>query len=157
MDFGSEGFGAKGAELKGPNKELNSERPIAFRRLLNVAERCFGRREGVNPWHFCGRGFLCRQRSYWPGSTRIVGQSNHRLRAAARRAEGDDARNQSGAKMVGHVGQIPAPADFQDEDELLDQLFNSSEKRLARVLLPMARFGKEGVPEMLVPRMTKKP
>lgn len=39
------------------------------------------------------------------------------------------------------------------QDDLVDQLFNSSEKRLARVLLLMAQFGKEGVSEMLVPRL----
>src|SRR6266480_987321 len=33
------------------------------------------------------------------------------------------------------------------EEDLVDQLFNSSEKRLARVLLMLAHFGKEGVPE----------
>src|SRR5213595_2315388 len=32
------------------------------------------------------------------------------------------------------------------EEDLVDQLFNSSEKRLARVLLMLAHFGKEGVP-----------
>src|SRR5580704_14482051 len=32
------------------------------------------------------------------------------------------------------------------EEDLVDQLFNSSEKRLARILLLLARFGKEGVP-----------
>src|SRR5580698_7019367 len=41
------------------------------------------------------------------------------------------------------------------QDDLLDQLFNSSEKRLARVLLLMAQFGKEGVSEMLVPRLSQ--
>jgi len=39
--------------------------------------------------------------------------------------------------------------------DLVDQLFNSSEKRLARVLLLMAHFGKEGVPEMSVPRLSQ--
>ena len=39
------------------------------------------------------------------------------------------------------------------QDDLVDQLFNSSEKRLARVLLLMAQFGKEGVSEMSVPRL----
>ena len=33
------------------------------------------------------------------------------------------------------------------EEDLVDQLFNSSEKRLARILLLLARFGKEGAPE----------
>jgi len=41
------------------------------------------------------------------------------------------------------------------QDDLVDQLFNSSEKRLARVLLLMAQFGKEGVSEMLVPRLSQ--
>ena len=37
------------------------------------------------------------------------------------------------------------------QDDLVDQLFNSSEKRLARVLLLMAHFGKEGVSEWWSP------
>jgi CRP/FNR family cyclic AMP-dependent transcriptional regulator len=37
------------------------------------------------------------------------------------------------------------------EEDLVDQLFNSSEKRLARVLLMLAHFGKEGIPETVVP------
>ena len=41
------------------------------------------------------------------------------------------------------------------EEDLVDQLFNSSEKRLARVLLMLARFGKEGVPETLVPKISQ--
>ncbi|HLW86713.1 MAG TPA: Crp/Fnr family transcriptional regulator [Candidatus Sulfotelmatobacter sp.] len=41
------------------------------------------------------------------------------------------------------------------QDDLVDQLFNSSEKRLARVLLLMAHFGKEGAPEMSVPRLSQ--
>ena len=41
------------------------------------------------------------------------------------------------------------------QDDLIDQLFNSSEKRLARVLLLMAHFGKEGVSEMTVPRLSQ--
>ena len=41
------------------------------------------------------------------------------------------------------------------EEDLVDQLFNSSEKRLARVLLMLARFGKEGIPEPVVPKMSQ--
>ncbi|MBA3915531.1 MAG: Crp/Fnr family transcriptional regulator [Acidobacteriales bacterium] len=41
------------------------------------------------------------------------------------------------------------------EEDLIDQLFNSSEKRLARVLLMLAHFGKEGVPETVVPRISQ--
>jgi CRP/FNR family transcriptional regulator, cyclic AMP receptor protein len=41
------------------------------------------------------------------------------------------------------------------EEDLVDQLFNSSEKRLARVLLLLARFGKEGTPEGVVPKISQ--
>ena len=39
------------------------------------------------------------------------------------------------------------------EEDLVDQLFNSSEKRLARILLLLAHFGKEGTPETVVPKL----
>jgi CRP-like cAMP-binding protein len=41
------------------------------------------------------------------------------------------------------------------EADLVDQLFNSSEKRLARILLLLAHFGKEGVPEAVVPKISQ--
>lgn len=41
------------------------------------------------------------------------------------------------------------------EADLVDQLFNSSEKRLARILLLLARFGKAGKPERVIPRISQ--
>jgi CRP-like cAMP-binding protein len=41
------------------------------------------------------------------------------------------------------------------QEDLVDQLFNSSEKRLARVLLLMAHFGKEGKSEGLIPKISQ--
>ncbi|MGA8186790.1 MAG: cyclic nucleotide-binding domain-containing protein [Candidatus Sulfotelmatobacter sp.] len=41
------------------------------------------------------------------------------------------------------------------EADLVDQLFNSSEKRLARILLLLARFGKEGTPETVIPKISQ--
>jgi CRP/FNR family cyclic AMP-dependent transcriptional regulator len=41
------------------------------------------------------------------------------------------------------------------EEDLVDQLFNSCEKRLARVLLMLAHFGKEGVPEAVIPKISQ--
>jgi CRP/FNR family transcriptional regulator, cyclic AMP receptor protein len=41
------------------------------------------------------------------------------------------------------------------EEDLVDQLFNSSEKRLARILLLLARFGKEGVPETVISKVSQ--
>jgi CRP-like cAMP-binding protein len=41
------------------------------------------------------------------------------------------------------------------EEDLVDQLFNSSEKRLARVLLLLANFGREGTPQTVIPKMSQ--
>lgn len=41
------------------------------------------------------------------------------------------------------------------EEDLVDQLFNSSEKRLARILLLLAHFGKEGVPDAVIPKISQ--
>jgi CRP-like cAMP-binding protein len=41
------------------------------------------------------------------------------------------------------------------EEDLVDQLFNSSEKRLARVLLLLAHFGKEGKQELVLPKISQ--
>ena len=41
------------------------------------------------------------------------------------------------------------------EEDLVDQLFNSSEKRLARVLLLLANFGKQGKPEPVIPKVSQ--
>ncbi len=44
---------------------------------------------------------------------------------------------------------------MRTQADLVDQLFNSSEKRLARILLLMAEFGKPGEPESLIPKITQ--
>jgi CRP/FNR family transcriptional regulator, cyclic AMP receptor protein len=41
------------------------------------------------------------------------------------------------------------------QEDLVDQLFNSSEKRLARALLLLAQFGKEGAPETVIPKISQ--
>ena len=42
------------------------------------------------------------------------------------------------------------------EEDLIDQLFNSSEKRLARALLLLARYGQQDVPQRVLPKMSQK-
>jgi CRP/FNR family cyclic AMP-dependent transcriptional regulator len=44
---------------------------------------------------------------------------------------------------------------MRTQADLIDQLFNSSEKRLARVLLLLAEFGRPGEPESLIPEITQ--
>lgn len=41
------------------------------------------------------------------------------------------------------------------QEDLIDQLFNSSEKRLARILLQLAQFGKEGTPQVVIPKISQ--
>jgi CRP/FNR family transcriptional regulator, cyclic AMP receptor protein len=43
---------------------------------------------------------------------------------------------------------------IRDEADLVDQLFNSTEKRLARILLLLAHYGKKGQPERIVPKVS---
>jgi CRP-like cAMP-binding protein len=44
---------------------------------------------------------------------------------------------------------------MRTQADLVDQLFNSSEKRLARLLLLLAHFGKEGVPQTVIPKISQ--
>jgi CRP-like cAMP-binding protein len=44
---------------------------------------------------------------------------------------------------------------IQVEEDLMDQLFNSSEKRLARTLLLLARYGKQGEPQKMLPKVSQ--
>jgi hypothetical protein len=44
---------------------------------------------------------------------------------------------------------------MRTQADLVDQLFNSSEKRLARILLLMAEFGQPGEPEPFIPKITQ--
>jgi CRP-like cAMP-binding protein len=41
------------------------------------------------------------------------------------------------------------------EEDLVDQLFNSSEKRLARALLLLARYGRDDVPQRVLPKLSQ--
>ena len=69
------------------------------------------------------------------------------------------------AEMIREMHDQPAFADLflkfllarsmRTQADLVDQLFNSSEKRLARILLLMAEFGKPGEPETFIPPISQ--
>jgi CRP/FNR family cyclic AMP-dependent transcriptional regulator len=44
---------------------------------------------------------------------------------------------------------------LRSQEDLVDHLFNSSEKRLARILLLLARFGEKGAPETVIPKLSQ--
>jgi CRP/FNR family cyclic AMP-dependent transcriptional regulator len=100
----------------------------------------------VGPGHFFGEGCL----------------NGQNVRIATTRAVDDDCviTRLEKATMIATIHKEP---DFSElfmtylltrnsriEEDLIDQLFNSSEKRLARLLLLLANFGKEGSPEPIV-------
>ena len=105
----------------------------------------------VGPGHFFGEGCL----------------NGHPLRIATTRAVDDDCviTRLEKATMIATIHNEP---DFSElfmsylltrnsriEEDLIDELFNSSEKRLARLLLLLANFGKEGRPEPIVGKFSQ--
>jgi len=97
------------------------------------------------------------------GEGALAGQAL-RMGSAAAMTDCEVLRNEKKAMMAAlhrehafsdmFVGYLLA-RNIRYEEDLVDQLFNSSEKRLARVLLLLAHFGKEGVPEAVVPKISQ--
>ena len=104
----------------------------------------------LNPGDFFGEGCLAGQRLRMGSATAITDCALLKI----------DKRAIIGALHQGHafadlfVGYLLA-RNIRYEEDLVDQLFNSSEKRLARILLLLARFGKEGKPESVVPKISQ--
>src|SRR5271154_5661833 len=104
----------------------------------------------MGPDEFCGEGCL-------------TGQPRH-LATAAAMTECEIMRLEKSA-MICVLHEEPAFAEMfishilartiRVEADLVDQLFNSSEKRLARALLLLANFGKEGRPEPIVAKISQ--
>src|SRR6476469_2972344 len=110
-----------------------------------------GKEAVVGHGHFFGEGCL----------------NGHHVRIATTRAVDDDCviTRLEKATMIATIHNEP---DFSElfmsylltrnsriEEDLIDQLFNSSEKRLARLLLLLANFGKEGRPEPIVGKFSQ--
>ena len=60
--------------------------------------------------------------------------------------EGDAGGAPQGTQICRTFRDLPVTRSNRIEEDLIDQLFNSSEKRLARLLLLLANFGKDGKP-----------
>ena len=99
----------------------------------------------LGPGHFFGEGCL----------------NGHQLRIATTRAVDESVITRlEKATMIATIHNEPEFSELfmaylltrssRVEEDLIDQLFNSSEKRLARLLLLLANFGKEGRPEPIV-------
>ena len=104
----------------------------------------------LGPGHFFGEGCL----------------NGHPLRiATARTVDECVVTRLEKATMIATIHQEPEFSELfmaylltrnsRIEEDLIDQLFNSSEKRLARLLLLLANFGKEGKPEPIVGKFSQ--
>lgn len=104
----------------------------------------------LGPDEFCGEGCLAGQ--------------PRRMATAMAMTESEIMRLDKGA-IVGILHDEPAFSEMfvahllartiRVEEDLVDQLFNSSEKRLARALLLLANFGKEGRPEPIIAKVSQ--
>jgi len=104
----------------------------------------------LGPDHFLGEGCLNGQLHRMATATTITECSIMRLdRAAMIRALHDE------PEFSDLFITFLLHRNSRIEEDLVDQLFNSSEKRLARTLLLLANFGKEGRPESVIPQISQ--
>jgi CRP/FNR family cyclic AMP-dependent transcriptional regulator len=98
------------------------------------------------------------------GEASLVGQAQARLATAAALTDSSIVRLAKPAMMrllrddnefAGQMLNYVLTRNIRIEEDLVDQLFNSSEKRLARVLLLLANFGKEGAPAAVIPDVSQ--
>jgi len=85
---------------------------------------------------------------------RSVGNEKSRIRTRVDKKAMIDALHREQAFSDMFVAYLLA-RNVRYEEDLVDQLFNSSEKGLARVLLLLAHFGKEGNPETVIPKISQ--
>ena len=104
----------------------------------------------LGPGDFFGEGCLSGQKVYIGSATAITSTSvlaiekDEMLRVLHAEHEFSD-------RFIKHM----LSRNSRIETDLIDQLFNSTEKRLARTLLLLARYGKEGQPQKVLPKITQ--
>jgi CRP-like cAMP-binding protein len=104
----------------------------------------------LGPHEFCGEGCLAGQPRRIATATAMTECELTRVekRAMIRVIHDEPAFSEM---LVAHL----LARAIRAEEDLVDQLFNSSEKRLARTLLLLANFGKEGRPEPIIPNISQ--
>lgn len=104
----------------------------------------------LGPGEFFGEGCLAGQPLRMGSATAITPST---IRQVSRRKMSRLLHNQHGMsdKFIAHM----LARNIRIEQDLIDQLFHSSEKRLARALLLLARYGKQGKPTRIVPQVSQ--
>jgi len=74
---------------------------------------------------------------------------------ARHREKRDDSRAPWRTRVLRPLHRSYAGTNIRVEEDLVDQLFNSSEKRLARTLLLLARYGAPGLPQKVLPKVSQ--
>jgi hypothetical protein len=120
------------------------------------AECALQARQGSNDcaarcWRFLGRGI------HRLGSTPPAGNRHcdHGVLDLEDRKEPHGPHAPRATRVLGHVCWVVVERHNRTQADLVDQLFNSSEKRLARALLILSRVGKEVKTETVVPRVSQ--
>ena len=104
----------------------------------------------LGPDEFCGEGCLSGQPKRIASATALTGCEIMRIEKDAIVCALHDEPAFS-ELFLAHI----LKRTIRVEEDLVDQLFNSSEKRLARALLLLANFGKEGKPEPLIGKVSQ--
>jgi CRP/FNR family transcriptional regulator, cyclic AMP receptor protein len=99
---------------------------------------------------FCGEGCLAGQATRMGSATTVLRTVVLRIPAIAMR----QVLHVHTAFAEGFLAHMLA-RNIRIEEDLVDQLFNSSEKRLARTLLLLARFGKEEESQRVIPKLSQ--
>jgi CRP/FNR family transcriptional regulator, cyclic AMP receptor protein len=104
----------------------------------------------LGPGDFFGEGCLAGQPVRMGSATALVPSSILRVRKS-RMVQLLHSQHAMAARFISHM----LARNIRIEQDLIDQLFNSSEKRLARTLLLLARYGKDGRPARMVPKVSQ--
>ena len=104
----------------------------------------------LNPGNFFGEGALTGQPHRMASATTMTECSLMRIENRAML----DVLHREHAFSDMFVGYLLG-RNIRYEEDLVDQLFNSSEKRLARILLLLAQFGKEGRKDVVIPKVSQ--
>jgi CRP/FNR family cyclic AMP-dependent transcriptional regulator len=104
----------------------------------------------LGPTDFCGEGCLAGQAVRMATAVTMMDSTIVRIEKGAMVQALHD-RIEFSEKFMAHL----LARNVRVEEDLVDQLFNSSEKRLARILLLLANFGKEGRPEPVLANISQ--
>ena len=107
-------------------------------------------------WRFCGRAIFL-ARDAWPVNPLRIGTATAIVPTTALVIEKNEmirvlhVEHAFSDRFISHM----LSRNIRVEEDLVDQLFNSSEKRLARTLLLLARYGKEDKPQKMLPKISQ--